>query len=138
MTATGPTARPSPPRPQPPIRQPANTNGCTYPTDVATLFDQFNLAGVTWKGYAQDLGGAQQVGATSFQANTVPGRDRGACGAPGNPDERTGEPGQQPDLPERRRGLPGRQQPGQLDGDRRHRHDARRQHPDLGDQRLRR
>ncbi len=63
------------------------TNGCTYPTNVATLFDQFNQAGVTWKGYAQDLGGAQQIGATSFQANSVPGReDQSVCGAPGNPD----------------------------------------------------
>ena len=34
------------------------TNGCTYPTEVPTLFDQFNAAGVSWKGYAQDLGGA--------------------------------------------------------------------------------
>ncbi len=69
------------------------TNGCTYPTDVATLFDQFNLAGVTWKGYAQDLGGAQQIGSTSFQANTVPGReDLSVCGAPGNPDESQANP----------------------------------------------
>ena len=40
------------------------TNGCTYPSDVPTLFDQFNLAGVSWKGYAQDLGGAQPTGST--------------------------------------------------------------------------
>jgi len=65
----------------------ANTNGCTFPTNVATLFDQFNESGVTWKGYAQELGGAQQTGATTFQTNTVPGRDSGTCGAPGNPNE---------------------------------------------------
>ena len=71
----------------------ATTNGCTYPTDIATLFDQFNLSGTTWKGYAQDLGGAQQIGATSFQANTVPGRElAGECGAPGNPDEAAANP----------------------------------------------
>jgi hypothetical protein len=70
----------------------SNTNGCTFPTQVATLFDQFNLNGITWKGYAQDLGGAQQVGSTSFQSNTVPGRDSGACGAAGNPDEATENP----------------------------------------------
>jgi hypothetical protein len=35
---------------------PLGTNGCTYPTDVPTLFNQFNTAGVTWKGYAQDIG----------------------------------------------------------------------------------
>ena len=31
-------------------------NGCVYPTDVTTLFNQFNAAGVSWKAYAQDLG----------------------------------------------------------------------------------
>ncbi|HTW97648.1 MAG TPA: hypothetical protein VMD59_02665, partial [Acidimicrobiales bacterium] len=65
-----------------------STNGCTYPTEVATLFNQFNQAGVTWKGYAQDLGGAQRVGSTSFNSTTVPGReDLSVCGGPGNPDE---------------------------------------------------
>ena len=65
-------------------------NGCVYPTDVATLFNQFNAAGVSWKAYAQDLGGAQPVGATSYVTgstpgvtDTVPGRDDGACGYPG-------------------------------------------------------
>ena len=80
--------------PNSPIENNQNTtNGCTYPTEVATLFDQFNLAGVTWKGYAQDLGGAQQVGSTSFQSNTVPGRDSlTECGAPGNPDGAAANP----------------------------------------------
>ncbi len=73
-----------------------NTNGCTYPSQVATLFDQFNQAGVTWKGYAQDLGGSQQDGATSFQASTVPGRDSGTCGAPGNPDQSPENPATNP------------------------------------------
>ena len=59
------------------------TNGCTYPTEVPTLFDQFNAAGVSWKGYAQDLGGAQQIGSTSFQSDSVPGRDDALCGGPG-------------------------------------------------------
>ncbi len=59
------------------------TNGCTYPSQVATLFDQFNLAGVSWKGYAQDLGGAQTIGSTSFVNDSVPGREDGPCGAPG-------------------------------------------------------
>ncbi len=65
-------------------------NGCVYPTDVATVFNQFNSAGVTWKGYAQDLGGAQPVGSTTYVTgskpgvtDTVPGRDDGACGYPG-------------------------------------------------------
>jgi hypothetical protein len=63
---------------------PLGENGCAYPTDVPTLFNQFNAAGVTWKGYAQDLGGAQTPGVTQFQANTLPGRESGACGYPGS------------------------------------------------------
>ncbi len=66
-------------------------NGCDYPTDVSTLFNQLNAAGVSWKGYAQDLGGAQPVGSTSYVTgstpgvtDTVPGRDDGACGYPGS------------------------------------------------------
>jgi len=45
-------------------------NGCTYPKDVPTLFNQFDAAGVTWKGYAQDL-------------HNQPGREDGLGGAPG-------------------------------------------------------
>jgi hypothetical protein len=62
-----------------------------YPTDVTTLFNQFNAAGVSWKAYAQDLGGAQPVGSTTYVTgsdpgvtDTVPGRDDGACGYPGS------------------------------------------------------
>ena len=65
-------------------------NGCVYPTDVTTLFNQFNAAGVSWKAYAQDLGGAQPTGSTSYVtgstpgvSDTVPGRDDGQCGYPG-------------------------------------------------------
>ena len=67
------------------------SNGCVYPTSVDTLFNQYNAAGVSWKGYAQDLGGAQPVGSTSYVTgstpgvtDTVPGRDDGACGYPGS------------------------------------------------------
>ncbi|MGA7835434.1 MAG: hypothetical protein WCA31_09545, partial [Acidimicrobiales bacterium] len=67
-------------------------NGCFYPTDVPTLFNQYNAAGVTWKAYAQDLGGEQPVGSTTYVTSastpgltdTVPGRDDGACGYPGS------------------------------------------------------
>jgi len=66
-------------------------NGCVFPTDVTTLFNQYNAAGVSWKAYAQDLGGAQPVGATTYVTgskpgvtDTVPGRDDGACGYPGS------------------------------------------------------
>jgi hypothetical protein len=60
------------------------TNGCIYPNQTPTLFDQFNAAGVSWKGYAQDLGGAQQIGSTSWASDSVPGREDGLCGAPGS------------------------------------------------------
>ena len=30
-------------------------NGCVYPSSVPTLFNQLDAAGVSWKGYAQDL-----------------------------------------------------------------------------------
>ena len=64
---------------------PQGENGCTYPTDVPTLFNQLNAAGKTWKGYAQGIGGAQTPGSTSFQANTVPDREAAACHGPGTP-----------------------------------------------------
>jgi hypothetical protein len=67
------------------------SNGCVYPTDVPTLFNQLNSAGMSWKGYAQDLGGAQPTGSTTYVTgstpgvtDTVPGRDDGACGYPGS------------------------------------------------------
>lgn len=65
-------------------------NGCVYPTDVATLFNQLNAAGVSWKAYAQDLGGEQPIGSKTYVTgstpgvtDTVPGRDDGVCGYPG-------------------------------------------------------
>ncbi len=64
---------------------PNGQNGCTYPTDVPTLFNQLNANGKTWKGYAQDIGGAQTPGSTSYQANTVPNREAAACAGPGTP-----------------------------------------------------
>ncbi len=52
-------------------------NGCTYPTDTPTLFNQLDAAHKTWKGYAQDL-------------HNQPGREDATCGGPGtaanNPD----------------------------------------------------
>ena len=49
---------------------PDGSNGCVEPSHVPTLFNQFDAAGKTWKGYAQDLG-------------AQPGRDDGPCGYPG-------------------------------------------------------
>lgn len=76
---------------------PNGSNGCTYPSNVPTLFNQFDSAGVTWKGYAQDLGGASansptvpnSTGATGGSTSLKPGsdvtnRDASACGGPGS------------------------------------------------------
>ena len=49
---------------------PNGLNGCTYPTDAPTLFNQLDAAGRTWKAYAQDL-------------HNQTGREDGTCGAPG-------------------------------------------------------
>ncbi len=53
----------------------AGTNGCVYPASVPTLFNQLDAAGVSWKGYAQDLGNPDESG---------PAHDAGDeyCGAP--------------------------------------------------------
>ncbi len=45
-------------------------NGCTYPSQVPTLFNQLDASGQTWKGYAQDL-------------HNQPGREDAVCGGPG-------------------------------------------------------
>ena len=60
----------------------AGTNGCVYPASVPTLFNQFDAAGVSWKGYAQDLGnagceraGPQRRRAVLRRSVRHPGRD---------------------------------------------------------------
>jgi hypothetical protein len=50
--------------------------GCVYPASVPTLFNQLDAAGVSWKGYAQDLGNADATGPT---------HDVNKCGGPGSP-----------------------------------------------------
>ena len=47
--------------------------GCVYPANVPTLFNQLDAAHVSWKGYAQDLGNEDSSG---------PSHDAGACGGP--------------------------------------------------------
>jgi hypothetical protein len=53
----------------------AGQNGCVYPASVPTLFNQLDSAGVSWKGYAQDLGNPDA---------SPPTHDAGTqyCGAP--------------------------------------------------------
>jgi hypothetical protein len=53
----------------------AGQNGCVYPSDVPTLFNQLDAAGVSWKGYAQDLGNADASGPTHDAGTQY-------CGAP--------------------------------------------------------
>jgi hypothetical protein len=69
-------SRPGPNAPE--TSSAATTNGCVYPVDTPTLFNQLNAAGVTWKGYAQDLGDVADRERTDY------------CGYPGaatnNPD----------------------------------------------------
>jgi hypothetical protein len=62
VSAAGPNAAPG-------------TNGCVYPKQVPTLFNQLDAARISWKGYAQDLGNHDSTGAT---------HDAGVryCGAP--------------------------------------------------------
>jgi hypothetical protein len=58
----------------------AGQNGCVYPSSVQTLFDQFDAAGVSWKGYAQDLNDPN----LTSTASTLPSNSAGSqyCGAP--------------------------------------------------------
>ncbi len=51
-------------------------NGCVYPKSVKTLFDQFNSARVSWKGYAQDLSASEQQSDPKHSAGIK------YCGAP--------------------------------------------------------
>ena len=53
----------------------AGSNGCVYPANVQTLFNQFDAADVSWKGYAQDLGNPD-TGSPTHDAGTQ------FCGAP--------------------------------------------------------
>jgi hypothetical protein len=53
----------------------AGTNGCVYPASVPTLFNQLDAAGVSWKGYAQDLGNPDESGPTHDAGTQF-------CGAP--------------------------------------------------------
>lgn len=50
-------------------------NGCVYPSTVPTLFNQLDSAGVSWKGYAQDLDNPDASGPAHSQGPDY-------CGAP--------------------------------------------------------
>ena len=61
-SAAGPEAKPG-------------QNGCVYPSSVKTLFNQFDSAGVSWKGYAQDLNATDSTNPKHSQGPNY-------CGAP--------------------------------------------------------
>jgi hypothetical protein len=75
VSAQGPNAAPG-------------SNGCVYPAGVQTLFNQFDAAGVSWKGYAQDLGNPDASGPThdaGTQYCGAPYTTPGATGSPADP-----------------------------------------------------
>ena len=63
----------------------AASNGCVYPSDVPTLFNQLDAKHVSWKGYAQDLGNPDASSTGTLQ-NPGTGQAHSAgiqyCGAP--------------------------------------------------------
>jgi hypothetical protein len=60
VSAAGPNAAPG-------------SNGCVYPKQVPTLFNQFDAARVSWKGYAQDLGNHDSTGPTQRRCSLLRG-----------------------------------------------------------------
>jgi hypothetical protein len=56
VSAAGPNAQP-------------NANGCVYPSEVSTLFNQLDANHISWKLYAQDLGNPD-TGSTPHDAGT--------------------------------------------------------------------
>jgi len=57
------------------------SNGCVYPSNVPTLFNQLDAAHVSWKGYAQDLGNPDSTSSDQPGGQT---HDAGVeyCGSP--------------------------------------------------------
>jgi len=59
------------------------TNGCVYPSDVPTLFNQMDAAHVSWKGYAQDLStSTAPANPVESGAGMVHSTGEASCGAP--------------------------------------------------------
>jgi Phosphoesterase family len=66
-------------------------NGCVYPSSVSTLFNQLDSAGVSWKGYAQDLGNPDASGPTHDAGTQYCGAPYAS--APAAPDKTQPNPG---------------------------------------------
>jgi hypothetical protein len=58
------------------------SNGCVYPRQVLTLFNQLDAAHVSWKGYAQDLGNPDTPNRGLRGYAAAAPHDNGPCGAP--------------------------------------------------------
>jgi Phosphoesterase family len=66
----------------------AGSNGCVYPASVPTLFNQLDAKGVSWKGYAQDLGNpdaSPPVHSAGTQFCGAPYASPGATGSTAQP-----------------------------------------------------
>ncbi|HEY5144756.1 MAG TPA: alkaline phosphatase family protein [Solirubrobacteraceae bacterium] len=59
-------------------------DGCLYPAKAVTLADQLTGAGVTWKGYFEDMGAAPPPGATSCRRPDPGAADPFAAPRPGD------------------------------------------------------
>jgi len=66
----------------------AGSNGCVYPSSIPTLFNQLDSAGLTWKGYAQDLGNPDATGpahSAGIQYCGAPYASPGSAGSTSQP-----------------------------------------------------
>jgi len=66
----------------------AGSNGCVYPANVPTIFNQLDAADLSWKGYAQDLGNPDASGSihdAGTQYCGAPYATPGATGATAQP-----------------------------------------------------
>jgi len=62
----------------------AGTTGCVYPKEVETVFNQFDAAKISWKGYAQDLNNADESGPKHSAGVEYCGAPYAEPGATGN------------------------------------------------------
>jgi hypothetical protein len=70
-SAAGPNAQP-------------NANGCVYPSDVKTIFNQLDDNHISWKLYAQDLGNPDSSGTPHSVGNQYCGADETTVGPTGS------------------------------------------------------
>ncbi len=71
VSAAGPNAQP-------------NANGCVYPSNVKTIFNQLDANHISWKLYAQDLGNPDSSGTPHDVGNQYCGADETTVGPTGS------------------------------------------------------